>query len=577
DLGSHGDFEKNQAFSYGAWVKAAKAEGSSAILARMDEKAGYRGWDLWQEGRNVAAHLIDEFPAKAIKVVTARPALNPGQWQHLMVTYDGSGQAGGVRIFVNGVEQQVRAANNSLKPDSSIRTTTPLRIGQRSHGQVFDGGSVQDVRIYSRALPAEEVKTLADHPALRGLLAAGAKRDPRQTDTLFTHYLTSLDKPYQVLHAAVAKLEGERDAIKERSPVTHIQQEKKDSPAMANILMRGQYDKVGDPVEAAVPAALHPLPQDAPRNRLGLARWVVDSANPLTARVTVNRFWQEVFGRGIVASVDDFGIMGASPSHPELLDWLAVNFQEGGWDTKSLFKLMVMSATYRQAAIATPEKLERDRDNHLLSRGPRFRMDAEMIRDYMLAASGSLSDRMGGPGTKPYQPENVWEVVGMGNARYQQDTGENLYRRTVYNYWKRMAPPASLEIFNAPSREVSCVRRERTNTPLQALVTMNDPQFIEAARQLAQKAMRDSAGDAAKTVDYLARRVLARPLRAEESAILTESHRSLLAHYRTHPEDTTALLAIGESDPDPKLEAAQLAAWTMVGNQLMNLDEVLNK
>ncbi|MBL9152268.1 MAG: DUF1553 domain-containing protein [Verrucomicrobiales bacterium] len=577
DLGPQGDFEKNQAFSYGAWVKAAKAEGSTAILARMDEKAGFRGWDLWQEGRNVAAHLIDEFPAKAIKVATARPALNPGQWQHVMVTYDGRGQAGGVKIFVNGVEQQVRAVNNSLKPDSSIRTTTPLRIGQRSHGQVFEGGSVQDVRIYSRALAAAEVKSLAEHPNLRGLLAAGAKRNPQQTDTLFTHYLTSLDKPYQDLQAAVGKLEGERDAIKARSPVTHIQEEKKGSPAMANILMRGQYDKVGDTVEAAVPASLHPLPEDAPRNRLGLARWVVDPANPLTARVTVNRFWQEVFGRGLVATVDDFGIMGSTPTHPELLDWLAVTFRESGWDTKAFFKMMVMSATYRQAATVTPEKLERDRDNHLLSRGPRFRMDAEMIRDYMLSVSGSLSPRMGGPGTKPYQPENVWEVVGMGNARYQQDTGENLYRRTVYNYWKRMAPPASLEIFNAPSREVSCVRRERTNTPLQALVTMNDPQFIEAARQLAQKAMRDSAGDAAKAVDYLARRVLARPLRPEERGIVTDSHRSLLAHYQASPDDTKALLEIGESTADPKLDAAQLAAWTMVGNQLMNLDEVLNK
>jgi hypothetical protein len=577
DLGGAGDFEKNQPFSYGAWIKPARDGVNAAILARMDEKAAHRGWDLWQEGRNIAAHIVDEYPAKAIKVATAQPALKPGQWQHVLVTYDGKGQAGGVRIYVDGAEKPTRAVNNTLKADSSIRTTTPLRIGQRSAGQVFEGGSVQDVRVYSRLLGAPEVKSIADLPNLRAALAAGAKRNPQQAEALFSHYLNSLDQPYREIQAIVAKLEGERDAIKGRSPVTHIQEEKKDSPAMANILMRGQYDQVGEAVPAAVPAALHPLPEGAPRNRLGLAQWLVDPANPLTSRVTVNRFWQEVFGHGIVASVDDFGIMGAPPSHPELLDWLAETFRESGWDTKAFFKTLVMSATYRQSSTVTPEKIERDRDNRLLSRGPRFRMDAEMIRDYMLAASGTLSPAMGGPGTKPYQPENVWETVGMGNARYQQDTGENLYRRTVYNYWKRMAPPASLEIFNAPSREVSCVRRERTNTPLQALVTMNDPQYIEAARQLAQKALRDSAGDAAKAMDFIARRVLARPLSQEESAIVTASHGSLLAHYRAKPEDVKALLKIGDSGPDPKLDATQVAAWTMVCNQIMNLDEVLNK
>jgi len=314
-----------------------------------------------------------------------------------------------------------------------------------------------------------------------------------------------------------------------------------------------------------------------PRNRLCLAKWVVDPANTPTARVTVHRFWQEIFGRGIVATADDFGIMGAAPSHPELLDWLAETYRNSGWDTKALFKTIVMSATYRQSAAVTPAKLEKDRDNHLLSRGPRFRMDAEMIRDYMLAASGSLSTRMGGPGTKPYQPENVWEVVGMGNARYAQDTGENLYRRTVYNYWKRMAPPANLEIFNAPSREVSCVRRERTNTPLQALVTMNDPQFIEAARQLAQQVMRAANGDAAKSVDLIARRVLARPLQEKETAIVTNGLQSLLAHYQAQPADVKALLEVGDSPTDAKLDPVQLAAWTMVCNQLMNLDEALTK
>jgi hypothetical protein len=349
---------------------------------------------------------------------------------------------------------------------------------------------------------------------------------------------------------------------------------------MANILMRGQYDKKGDSVPAAVPAALNPLPPGAPGNRLGLAQWTVDANNPLTSRVTVNRFWQEIFGQGLVKTSEDFGIMGDAPSHPELLDWLAVEFRETGWDVKRLMRLFVTSATYRQLAQATPEKLEKDRDNRLLSRGPRFRMDAEMLRDYALTASGTLSPKLGGPSVRPYQPENIWEIVGLpgGDTRnYVQDKGEALYRRTLYTFWKRMAPPPNMEVFNAPSREVSCVRRERTNTPLQALVTMNDPQFIEAARNLAQLAMKQGAGDDARTLDLIARRVLSRALDEREQAIVQDSLKELRANYTAKPEDAKALLAVGETKADDKLDAASLAAWTMLCNQMLNLDEVLNK
>ncbi len=307
---------------------------------------------------------------------------------------------------------------------------------------------------------------------------------------------------------------------------------------------------------------------------------MISPGNPLTARVTVNRFWQEIFGQGLVLTAEDFGIMGTPPTHPQLLDWLAVEFRESGWDTKSFFKLIVTSATYRQAAIATPEKLEKDRHNSFLSRGPRFRMDAEMVRDYALAASGLLSGKMGGPGVKPYQPPGIWDVVGLpgGNTRdYKQDSGENLYRRTLYNFWKRMAPPPNLEAFNAPSREFCTVRRERTNTPLQALVTMNDPQFVEAARTLAENALTASGGVESKAFDFIARRVLCRPFNPGEEPILTASLGDLRAYYRENPDDARALIAVGESKPDDKLDPTRLAAWTMLCNQVLNLDEVLNK
>ena len=296
--------------------------------------------------------------------------------------------------------------------------------------------------------------------------------------------------------------------------------------------------------------------------------------------MTVNRFWQEIFGRGLVPTPEDLGVMGALPSHEALLNWLAVDFRENGWDVKRLFKQMLSSATYRQAAITTPEKIEKDRDNALLSRGPRFRMDAEMVRDYALAAGGLLSPKMYGPSVKPYQPINIWDIVGLpgGNTRdYKQDTGENLVRRTVYSFWKRMAPPPNLEAFNAPSREVCTVRRERTNTPLQALVTLNDPLFVETARHLAQLALNQSAGSDESTMDYIANYILCRSLQPRERSILQTSKNDLRAYYQSHPEDAKALIAVGETKADEQLDPAEFAAWTMVCNQLMNLDETLNK
>lgn len=575
DIGNVGDYEKDHAFSYGAWIRAGKVTGiSGSILSRMDEKNGHRGWDLFQSDNKLSVHIVSKWPEDAIKVSTARPALRPNVWQHVFVTYDGKGKAGGVRIFVDGVEAQIRPDVNALK--GSIKTTTATRIGQRSHGSYFTDGGVQDVRIYDRQLSPAEVMTLSKVGPLRTMLAA-KKQGPKQQEALFEHYLTTRDAAYRAALATSTKLTAEQEAIKARSPMTHVQEEKMDSKPMANILMRGQYDKVGDPVEAAVPAALGKLPADAPKNRLGLAKWLVSDNNTLTARVTVNRMWQELFGSGLVKTSEDFGIMGSAPTNPELLDWLAVEFKESGWDVKRFYKMLVTSATYRQAAVITPAKLEKDRDNSLLSRGPRFRMDAEMIRDYALAASGTLSPRMGGPGTLPYQPENIWEVVGMGTEKYVQDKGENLYRRTLYDFWKRMAPPANMDIFNAPSREMSCVRRDRTNTPLQALVAMNDPQFIEAARNLAQKALNAAGTDDAKRLDYIAQHLLCRPFKPQETAIVQASLADLRSHYTANTADAEALLKVGESKADEKLAKPELAAWTMVCNQLMNLDEVLNK
>jgi hypothetical protein len=295
--------------------------------------------------------------------------------------------------------------------------------------------------------------------------------------------------------------------------------------------------------------------------------------------VAVNRMWQEVFGRGLVETAGDFGTMGARPSHPELLDWLAVNFRTGGWDMKGLYRLLVTSATYRQTASVTADRLTKDATNRLLSRGPRFRMDGEMLRDSALEASGLLVEKIGGPSVKPYQPPGLWEEVAMPESdtkTYTPDKGEGLYRRSVYTFWKRGSMPPSMETFDATSREVVCTRRARTNTPLQAFVTMNDPQWVEAARKLAERAVR-AAPAAAGRIDFLARVTLSRPLEARESTLLASTAEKFRVHFAAHPEAAKEVLAVGESPADATIAPAELAQWTMLASQFLNLDEFLTK
>ena len=581
DLGATGDFEKDQAFSYGAWVKTKGSLGGAAIIGRMDEQANFRGFDLWQQGLSLAVHLVDSWPTNAIKVSSPKPVLKPGQWQHVFVTYDGSGKPGGIKIYVDGKAVALRTDTNNLNAEASIRTATPMRVGQRSQAAVFEDGSVQDVRIYRRSLSADEVLVLAETATVRAWLEIPEdQRTDQQIESLYEYYLNTDDPNYPALVQKVAELESEKQSIRSRSPVTHIQKEKPDSPAMANILKRGEYDNIGDEVSAMTPGFLHPMPSGAEANRLGLAKWLMDPANPLTARVTVNRFWQQVFGRGLVVTTEDFGVMGALPSHPELLDWLSVEFRQSNWNVKHIFKLILTSATYRQSAETTPEKELVDRDNRWLSRGPRFRMDAEMIRDNALAVAGLLSSTMYGASVKPYQPGDIWNIVGLpgGDTRnYVQDKGDNLYRRGLYTFWKRMAPPPNLEAFNAPSREVCTVRRERTNTPLQALVTLNDPQFVEAARVLATHALNEEAGSDRGALQCMAQRVLCRDFSDAEIEILLGDYEIYRAHYKNNPQDAQALLKIGETIVQPELDPAKLAGLTIVANQVLNLDEALNK
>lgn len=577
-----GDFEKDRAFSCGAWIKLPRRGMTGSVIARMDNTRGYRGWDLWLEGNRLAVHMVHKWPEDALKVV-ARGEVPPNAWTHVLATYDGSGKASGVRLYIDGQSQQTDIAANALR--NTIRTMVPLKAGQRHTSERLDGVTIQGLRLYDRALTPAEVDRVGWAERIASLVRAPAGTRPKaEVNAVFGWWLRSADPVGQALRTRLAALEPEEAAIRARGTHAHVMHERPE-PAMAYLLYRGEYDKRRDHVKADTPDALPPLPSDVPRNRLGLAIWLVRPEHPLTARVAVNRFWQEVFGTGLVRTTGDFGVTGELPSHPELLDWLAVEFRESGWDVKRLFRLLVESSTYRQSAAATREKVEKDPFNRLLSRGPRFRMDAEMVRDQALAVGGLLVGEIGGPSVKPYQPEGVWEAVAMPESNthfYRPDHGDRVYRRSLYTFWKRSAPPASMEILNAPTREVCTVRRERTNTPLQALVTLNDPQFIEAARALAQTAFKANAhGASAQTTDrrfdILARRVLSRPFRPEELEVVRVSLSKLEAFYRSHPDDAKHLIAVGESKADPAIDPTALAAWTMLANELMNLDEFLNK
>ncbi len=383
----------------------------------------------------------------------------------------------------------------------------------------------------------------------------------------------------QAAKERLAKLTKSLADLEKAVPVTLVMDEGK--PRDTFILLRGVYDQLGEKVTAATPAALPPMAEPFPRNRLGLARWLVDPANPLPARVTVNRFWQMLFGTGLVRTAEDFGSQGEPPSHPELIDWLASEFISSGWDMKAMLRLMVTSATYRQSSKLTPAARERDPDNRLLARGPRFRLQAEFVRDQALASSGLLVPKIGGPSVKPYHPPGLYEqVVNQKDnpmATYTQDTGENLHRRSLYTYWKRSVPNPAMLLFDAPFRETCTLRRPRTNTPLQALNLLNDPTYVEAARQLAQRMMLEGGATIESRLTHGFRLITARIPRDTEMTILQAALARSLREFQADPTGAASLLKIGEAKTDATLNVAELGAYTALASTMLNLDETVTK
>jgi cytochrome c553 len=553
-----------------------KGDQTYTIAAHNKPSDKNRGWIVDVAARVPGFRLTGD-GGRTIEIRAAHlQQLQPGSWNNLVISYDGSRQQSGLNLYLNGraIPTQGRG-NQNVDISGDIAVDSPLVLGRS-----LQDGAIEDFRIFNRVVSETEARLLNQWPVIQSVLPIDStKLGTAGRNALLTYFLLNEYEPFRKLARQQNDLNLKANAIARRGAVTLVMEERTDTKPTAWVLYRGAYDQRRQQVEAATPSVLPPMTSAMPRNRLGFAKWLFIDDQPLTARVAVNRMWQEIFGTGIVKTADDFGSQGEPPTHPELLDWLAVDFREHGWDMKRFYKQVLLSATYRQAAITTQDKLAKDPENRLLSRGPRFRLDGETIRDYALAASGLLSPQIGGPSVKPYQPEGVWEAVAMdgSNTRfYKPDTGDSLYRRSVYTFWKRSAPPASMEIFNAPTREGCTVRRERTDTPLQSLVTMNDVQFVEAARELAGRSMQSTAGFDDR-LDFISTRLLSRPLNLKERSIAKHSFETYRSYYDAHATEATKFLNQGARKPDPALNQPDYAAMTMLTSQLLNLDEVLNK
>jgi hypothetical protein len=486
-------------------------------------------------------------------------------WSSLVVTYDGSSRAAGVAIYLNGVRLAVDVVRDRLYKDitydrnagDNVNEQPRLTIGARFRDSGFRNGLLDDLQVFDSALTAAEVA-----------VAAGLKPGD---DAAFDHFLVREYQPYGSALARVRALRVEENALITHVPELMVMEEMR-QPRPAHRLERGAYDAPRELVPRDTPASLPPFPSNQPRNRLGLARWLTHRSNPLASRVAVNRIWRMHFGRGIVATQEDFGSQGRLPTHPELLDFLADRFMASGWDVKALHRLIVTSETFQQSSSVPAAVAGRDPDNLLLARGPKRRLVAESIRDSALAASGLLKPAIGGPSVKPYQPAGLWEQSGTGKT-YKQGTGADLYRRSLYTFWRRTLPPPSMVTFDAMSREVCTAKRDVTTTPLQSLVLLNDPQFVEAARHLAETVMKQSPSDGAARTRTAFRALIGRLPDDTETTILSGLFIEQRALFAARPDDALKLVAVGESRMSPDVQPVDLAAMTTVVSAIMNFDE----
>lgn len=570
ELGDAAHFGYFDQFSISLWVRPT-ASRQGTLVSRMEPIDRGAGYNVHLRDGHIQLNLVKRWLDDSLRVETVDRLL-PDRWQHVLVTYDGSRVAAGIRIYLNGSAQRLHVNLDAI--NQTFTSDEPLRLAT---GNSRFSGRIDELRIYDRTLSADEALLIATPQNIAKILAI---RQPRRTAgqrhklrEFFEH--THAGDDVARLRSRIIAQHRALAAYDESVPTAMVMRERK-TPRQTHILIRGQYDQPGEPVASGLPDVLPGLPVGAPNNRLGLARWLVMPGNPLTARVIVNRVWQMYFGVGIVETAEDFGSQGTPPSHPQLLDWLAVELMRTGWDLKALHKLIVMSGTYRQSSATNPSLVERDPDNRLLARGPRIRLSAEEIRDQALAVAGLLIEQLGGPSVRPYQPEGLWQEIA-SDKEYNQSTGRGLYRRSVYTYWKRTVAPPVMMNFDAAGRETCTVRRSTTNTPLQALTLLNDVTFVEAARGLAQRMLAAGGRHPRDRIQKAFALAIGRPARPAELQILLAGYQNYLRAFRAAPDNAQRLIRFGASLPDQRLNPAELAACISVASLILNLDEAVTK
>ena len=580
-----GHFTRVDPFSLSLWLKTPSHSPRMVVAhhSKAPIDAGSRGYELLLEQGQVAVGLHHMWPGNSLKVKT-KSAIPIDVWTHVTMTYDGSSQAAGVRILMNGEPAELEVVRDGLTKDITYGGEPDLAIGNRFRDNGFKGGAVDEFQIFNRELTSLEIQRLAGRTDFAtAWMTAADQLNATQRQGLLEYYLAQVSPAVKVARDALQALRGEHNALVNPIPEIMVMKELP-QPKPAYLLKRGAYDAPGEPVPANTPQALTPFPADQPRNRLGLAKWLLDPQHPLTARVTVNRYWQLLFGHGLVETSDNFGSQGAQPTHPELLDWLALEFAAGSpsgtphpqarWNVKQFLKLIVMSATYQQSSLATSSIQGLDPANHCLARGPAKKLTAEMLRDSALMASGLLVEKEGGPSVKPYQPPGLW-LIAMGQPNYDQGHGDDLHRRSLYTFWKRTVPHPSMVTFDAAERNVCVAKRQSTSTPLQALALLNDVQIVESARFAAQRMLQSGSSTDNARVEWLFRTVTGRRPTEPETAILVQLLREQRELFTASRGDAEKLLAVGETKNDATLDIVELAAGTVLAEAILNLDEAV--
>jgi hypothetical protein len=567
-------FDIDDRFTLSGWVYS-DAVPEGAFLSRMADTARGKGFGIYCNNGKIHVHITSNYADDAIRADTG-PVLAAGQWHHITATYSGSRMAEGVHVWVDGKPVTFKVDLDTLyRPFRNAGSVfkQPFRIGAGGGMERRFRGLIDDVRVYSRVLADEEIAALSLGRPVRALTTQTAA----ERDALRWFFLENVAAPeIQETWKNRVALVREKEALERTFPTVMVMAEQPQRKP-AHFLIRGAYDKKGEIVESGVPAILPPLPEGAPNNRLGFARWLTDSSNPLLARVTVNRFWQALFGVGIVKTTEDFGSQGEWPSHPELLDWLATEFIRSGWDVKAMHKSIVTSAAYRQSSKASPDLVSHDPENRLIARGPRHRLPAEMIRDQALFAAGLLHEKQGGPSVKPYQPAGLWKELAMQDMDYVQSKPPDLYRRGLYTFWKRTIAPPMMVNFDSANREACVVRETRTNTPLQALNLMNDVTFLEAARFIGQRMMKEGGSGQASRLQYGFRLITGRKPLDPELQVLQDNFRYHLDYFADSADKVKSYLSHGDSPVDPILDSRELAAYASVASVILNLDEAVTK